>query len=319
MEQPSNQGWFLTRKGNIHMICFVHRFLYFQGKRKNNLLLYRIAKLFLNLVYPLYSLVIKPKTGKPTSKGVLVSMTSFPQRIKSVQYAVETIFRQNLKPEKFILWLSDSQFKSIEELPRGLKKQIGRGLQIRFFNEIGIRPHNKYFHTMGEFSHYKVITVDDDTFYPENLVETLVATSEKFPNTVCCTSGTGIEAQEGKVLPIVEWDHLAQNYEKPSHVLFPIGAQGVLYPPGILHGDLLDSEKIKRLCPTDDDIWLKAMSSLNHVMAVKTRNEAIYFPNLFSYRKEALFKINIKTNKSQEQLDGMLKEYPELNKIWSSQ
>ncbi len=37
-----------------------------------------------------------------------------------------------------------------------------------------------------------------------------------------------------------------------------------MYPPGVLHKDIYDVDKIKRLLPTHDDVYFWAMTGLNN-------------------------------------------------------
>lgn len=75
-----------------------------------------------------------------------MSLTSYPKRINVVWITIETLLQQTVKPDEVILWLADSQFKEIEELPEELKVLQKRGLIIRFCDDL--KSHKKYFYTM---------------------------------------------------------------------------------------------------------------------------------------------------------------------------
>jgi hypothetical protein len=70
-----------------------------------------------------------PPTGKIAS-NLIVSLTSFPARIKTTWIAVESILRQRIRPEKIALVLNKFEFGSSSYLPRELEKQKKHGLEI---------------------------------------------------------------------------------------------------------------------------------------------------------------------------------------------
>ena len=65
-------------------------------------------------------------------RRIIVSLTSFPRRISAVWQTIESLMRQELCPDKIILWLSKEQFSSTEQLPKELQKLCERGLEINF-------------------------------------------------------------------------------------------------------------------------------------------------------------------------------------------
>ena len=72
---------------------------------------------------------------KKRKEKIIVSLTSYPKRINVVWITIETLLQQTVKPDEVILWLADSQFKEIEELPEELKALQKRGLTIRFCDD----------------------------------------------------------------------------------------------------------------------------------------------------------------------------------------
>lgn len=299
------------------MISNLYSILYKSRQKKLNLLIYKVVKLLLNLYYPLYCKFSKQYHHIEKANGVIVSLTSFPARIGSLWIVIETLLRQTYKPDKIILWLADSQFASLDELPIRLRKLIDRGLEIKFCDDI--RSHKKYYYTMKNFPECIIITVDDDTFYPEDLVENLLNTSKRYPNTICCNLAHKMTFDNnGSIMPYTKWDSGAQGCNTPSSKLVPVGCEGVLYPPGALNKNVFDKDQISLLCPLADDLWLKAMATLNGSSAVKVRPDSIPFANLLSAKESALNSVNVNENKNDEQLRKIINAYPKLKKIWSS-
>ncbi|WP_321381716.1 hypothetical protein [Trichococcus shcherbakoviae] len=297
------------------MISSLYTILYLFREKKSNLFIYRTIKLILNITYPVYCKFSKNYKCIKDVDGVILSLTSFPARIDTLWIVIETLLRQTYKPEKIILWLANSQFESYEDLPIRLRKLTNRGLEIRFCDDM--RSHKKYYYTMKNYPDHTVITVDDDTFYPENLVENLIHISQIYPNTICCNLAHRMTFDSNdNILPYTNWDSGAQGCNTPSDNLVPIGCEGVLYPPGSLNKNLFDKEQILQLCPLADDLWLKAMASLNEYKSVKVRPDSIPFANLLSAKKSSLNAINVNENKNDEQLRNVIDAYPKLKGFW---
>lgn len=296
------------------MISSLYRILSKTRDTKFRLIIYRMIKLFLNLYYPIHCKLFKLKKNKAIVDGVVVSLTTFPARIESVWIVIQTLLRQTYRPERIILWLADSQFENRSNLPSNLLELEKEGLEIRFCDDL--RSHKKYYYVMKEFPNHSIITVDDDTFYPENLVEKLVDTSKKYPNTICCNLAHEISFNNGEILPYSEWRSGADDCDIPSHKLVPIGCEGVLYPPNSMDSNLFDIQLIKKLCPIADDLWLKSMGTIKGTKAVKTESKSITYANLLTSKIEALNLSNVQDNKNDEQLKNIMNLFPQLIKIW---
>jgi hypothetical protein len=56
---------------------------------------------------------------------IIVSLTTFPERITIVQETIKSLLTQTVKPDAIVLWLAESQFPNKEnELPEELKKYL---------------------------------------------------------------------------------------------------------------------------------------------------------------------------------------------------
>lgn len=63
---------------------------------------------------------ISESTDTISEKKIVVSLTSFPARIKKVHIVIESLLNQTIKPDKIILWLSKEQFEHYYVLPSKL-------------------------------------------------------------------------------------------------------------------------------------------------------------------------------------------------------
>ena len=268
---------------------------------------FKAGKLFVNLLYPI-SQLFNNKKGTDQNGTVIVSLTSFPKRINIVWVTIASLMNQTVKPKKIILWLAEEQFPD-KKLPGSLERMKKRGLEIKFCDDI--RPHKKYFYTMKEFPNDIIITADDDIFYPEDHIETLIKGSQKYPDCVVCRwSHEILMDKDGKFLPYNEWPDDPNG--EPSLTLLPVGCNGVLYPPQALAAEVFNKEKIKELALFTDDLWLKCMELLNNTPAVNCdKTSIIFFNNIFS-QYSGLWKSNAKTGVNRNDLvwKALMHEYP---------
>lgn len=219
------------------------------------------TKFYLNFIY-VWLLYFKCNKLKPKHKEeVIVSLTTFPARINKVWITIETIFQQKCKPDRIILWLAKEQFpEGIGGLPKRLQNQMGRGLEIRFCDDL--RSHKKYFYTMQENPSSVVITVDDDVFYPLDTIGNLKKMHKEHPDDVIAHSAQEIGDDFFSVPSVwhsAHFNHVNDVFGK-CRIL---GLSGILYPPRALYKDVLNKELILKLCPWADDLWLTIMTYLN--------------------------------------------------------
>lgn len=193
---------------------------------------------------------------KPRAERYTVSLTTFPARIHHVHIAIETLMRQNFKPDRIVLWLAESQFPD-HKLPETLTALQERGLTIRFCEDL--RSHKKYHYAFQEYPEDHIILADDDLFYPRDTLKRLVKLHRKHPQDIVCVSAQ-IIAPELTSLPSV-WPQPqpGKRYISCREAQAFTGA-GSLFPAHWYTPEALDKEKAMKIAGTADDLWLKAMS-----------------------------------------------------------
>ena len=90
---------------------------------------------------------------------LVVSLTTFGQRVFDVHLVVESIMQQTVLPNRIILWLDETEFNE-SSLPLSLKKMQQRGLEIRYCPNL--RSYKKIIPTLKLVPEATVITIDDD-------------------------------------------------------------------------------------------------------------------------------------------------------------
>jgi hypothetical protein len=193
-------------------------------------------------------------------QGLILSLTSFPERIDTVWLTIETLLRQTIKADAIVLWLSKDQFSEMAALPPSLLKMCDRGLHIEF-REGDLRSHKKFYYLKKEFPNATIVLADDDIFYPRNMLSDLVVFSKKFPGIVICRYAKKIRwTHDKELLPYESWEAINKG-DVTFNTFFGSGG-GVLIPPNAIHSDVLNKEVFLNLCPYADDIWLNAMCRL---------------------------------------------------------
>lgn len=262
---------------------------------------------------------IKSKKGlnnSPRKRRVIVSMTSIPSRIDTTWIAIESILRQNYRPDKIILWLGESPFKGVK-LPEKLLQQRKRGLEIRFCEDIG--PYTKIIYTLEEYQNDFIITVDDDIIYAESMIRKLIETYREHRKCICAHR-THLVRLKRDGMPVRYsnwvWYPMRQKSGKgmgyiPGGENFLTGVGGVLYPPHSLYKDVLKRELFLKLSPKADDIWLYIMALLNGTDIVNVKG---IYGNILAIdseksQKVALMKQNVGRGRNDEYLSNVLKYY----------
>lgn len=256
----------------------------------------RILGRLANYTYPVYCKLNKVQQGASYASGfcknrVIISLTSFPARIDKVYLCINSLLRQSVRADKIVLWLADTQFPNGKGIPENLKRLAGENFEIRFCDDL--RSYKKIFYSAQQFKNDIIITVDDDTLYPEDWLLNLINTYMKYPNCVCCYRAHKIVLKSGKIAPYSEWIGLSPGETGPDVLLVPIGVGGVLYPPTFFDNVDFDFEKIKELCPTADDLWLKTLGILNGFKAVKVYPNSKEWFTIASSQKQALVRTNV--------------------------
>lgn len=193
---------------------------------------------------------------------LIVSMTTKPDRVHKTWMVIESVLRQDLKPDGIFLYLPCEEFKDESVLPQKLIALKKRGLQIVFVVE-NLKPHNKYFYAMSAFPNANVLTIDDDKIYPSNLVSTLKLYAEQHEGEICSVLTRQIVMTGCSAEKYLNW-HLMKTNVGPSHDLLSLGVGGVLYPAGALHKDVFDKEQLKSKALLTDDLWIKIMALRNN-------------------------------------------------------
>lgn len=278
------------------MLTFFYRFITPSGK-ETTLTHYKnkIIERLVNVLYKMYIHIKNVDRGVTEEKRcrmVIVSLTSYPGRIKKVSLCIQSLLRQSIKPDKVILWLAREQFKNISCVPNKIRSLQKVGLEIRFCDDL--KSYKKIIYTGQEYPNDIIVTADDDVIYPEDWLERLLATWKHHQKCVCCYRAHGIKFDDNyQPLPYAQWDGGANGITNPSFFLLPTGVCGVLYPPDAFKDVKCNISMIKQLCPLSDDMWLKIVTLKKKIKDVKVDGYSKDWFAVTNSQKSNLTAINV--------------------------
>jgi len=279
------------------------------GKAINKVLAIILKRIF-DLFVPYYLKISSKSQGSGISsnesgKIIVVSLTSFPARISQVWISIETILRQSYKPNIIILWLAEDQFPD-KVVPTSLTRLISRGLSIRFCEDL--KSHKKYFFALKEFPDANIITLDDDLYYPKDVIKNIVDLNERYPNLIATNRAHRFTFRENVLIPYRKWDDNVTDIY-PSHCLVQTGGAGTLYPPNCLHPDVFNESVIRTICFHADDLWLKMMAYMKDTMVVTNDKYNKDFITTSSTQKVRLVVYNVLNGGNDIQLKNICEHY----------
>ena len=194
---------------------------------------------------------------------LIVSLTSFPERMYDLHFCLYSLLTQTLKPDEVILWLAADEFPNKEaDLPQKVLKLKENGLTIKWCENIG--SYKKLIPALKEYPDDIIVTADDDIFYPSVWLEKLYSSYLKNSEYIHCHRAHKITFDaSGCIEPYEKWKKCIDD-KTASFINFFTGAGGILYPPNCFYKDILNEDIFTQLAPRADDIWFWAMCVLNN-------------------------------------------------------
>lgn len=215
---------------------------------------------------PITSLSLNTQKRKET---LTCTLTTFPDRIETVQYAIKSLFNQSVKPDRIILWLATSEFQH-NEYPASIKELCSKGLEIRYCDNFF--GHKRYYKLIEEQKDNELIIMfDDDIIFPYYMIERLYEKWKKFPNCIICDRGQVLTFKGKEVLNPGYWSSISKiGLDQPSFRLLASPGGGCLVPPHALFKDANNTELISKYALKTGDLWLMFMAAQNNTRIIRT-------------------------------------------------
>ena len=252
---------------------------------------------------------------------LIVCLTTHPARINYVHYAINTLLRQNLKPDKVILWLAREQFPKGEgELPQQLLHLKDLGLSIEWCEDL--KSYKKLVPALLMYPNDIIVTADDDVYYEEDVLKSLYNAYQNNTNNIYVRRSVRLNFENGNIKYISSRRYFYKHILEPSYFNQLMGGSACLYPPHSLYKDVVNIEQIQKLIPTHDDVYFWAMAVLNKtkIQVVKGFEANLYFVQ--EAQDTGLIHLNQSGQTGialEDAYKVMIKEYPEILKILKSE
>ena len=245
------------------------------------------------------------KARRGNEVPVVISLTSIPSRLRTLQLVIRNLLVQNTSPKKIVLWLETGLE---DQVPSGLTKLTGKRFEIRFSDECS-SSHSKLIHALAAYPNEVIVTCDDDFLYRNNWLSFLYSEHLENPGCIIAHKTWHINHDShGDPLPYKQWKYPQDDETNPGAV-YPLGAYGVLYPPGSLHEEVLNRERFMRLAPKADDHWFKAMSLLKGTRSIQTTLRPKEPIPVINTQEIALKKENLGEDKNTVQWQSLEDQY----------
>ncbi len=263
----------------------------------------------------LFGQVILKKPNRDPGSRIIVSLTTFPERIHEVELVLYTLMRQEYSPDEIILNLSSVEFPEREkELPGNLNRLIKSGIKICWVKDI--KSYKKLLPTLKNYPNEIIVTADDDVYYPPDWLGKLVESHRRNPEGTHCHRANRIRfTSDGQIELYKNWETARVGGEKSIYYL-PTGMGGILYPPDLFDEKVFDENIFMKDAPDADDLWFWV-----HTILSGNTSRIVDEPILqFEYINErrvmgkvdgtVLWHTNVKNGGNDRQLANLLKRYP---------
>jgi hypothetical protein len=209
------------------------------------------------------------------SSPIDVVMTSYGARVESVFLALESIGRGSLRPRRLILYLDD--VASMSDLPRTLRRLMGRGLEVAIVPH-GLGVHTKYWYYVQREEHsVDLVTSDDDILYPHDWLERIGRAAAVHPGQIVTPRAHRMTVGTDAVGPYETWRPC--DTTEPSFLHFATSVSGQLLPAAFLDEVAAAGTGFLQVSPSQDDVWLHhlAVGAGRRVAQVSDRPEHYAF------------------------------------------
>ena len=239
--------------------------------------------------YPYWENFINKSIDSVCGKNnIIISLTSYPARIGTVNQTVESLLNQTMKADKVILWLAPEQFPNKEaDLPQQLLDLRNKGLTIDWYHDI--KSYKKLIPTLKKYPDALIVTADDDLLFAPNWLETLYKGYLKHPNDINIHRATKFYYDKYGFHCIGGG---AEFHKDGSSLNKICSGAGAIYPPNCFYKDMLDEDLFLKLAPTNDDQWIWIQAILNGKKIYVVDNNQIKLNYVPGTQETGLCKIN---------------------------
>ncbi|MEI0566085.1 hypothetical protein [Brachyspira pulli] len=217
---------------------------------------------------------------------LIVTLTSYPERMETIDVVLYSLLDQTLKPDKIVLWLSYEEFPNLEDdVPSNILDMKKYGIEIEFCHNI--RSYKKLVYSLKKYPNDLLVTCDDDIYYQRNWLKLLYNSYLENPNVIHCHRGLRISYDNNhKISRYLDWNIIKNiDDENIFYKNFFTAGAGIICKKDFFYEDIFNEELFMRLSPTEDDMWFWAMAVLNgtKINVVKNNMADLKIVSLYNY------------------------------------
>lgn len=191
------------------------------------------------------------------NERVIVSMTSYPKRIGNVGRSIFALLNKQTRcPDEIHLWLAKENFpKMNEDLPPDLQVLIHNERVFLHWLDVDMKVHKR--HEIFKIAKDSdcIFLIDDDVYYSNELIETVMKTHEKFPDCIICYNSYSPHVYDGRHIKYLK--NLPESEPKANHNRW-CGQSMIpakIYPKTIL--DDAHQRMRNATSPISDECWFQ--------------------------------------------------------------
>jgi hypothetical protein len=172
-------------------------------------------------------------------------------------YTLQSLARQSVKADEIRVNISREPYLQDEGV-LGDVSWLGTDCTVSFVDNTG--PYRKLLPVIADAADDdRIVTIDDDVLYGVGWLESLLKTSDAYPEAIVAGS-TRIFSKDwrGNCANYHRWRPCYVEACSLEHV--PIGVGGVVYRKKLMDSELLFDEHYLQIAPKTDDLWFKACS-----------------------------------------------------------
>jgi hypothetical protein len=189
---------------------------------------------------------------------IILSCTTTYERQDIFYYGLQSLLKQSLKPDLFLVNLSKQPYlkdSGFTDLPSWLKNDK---LKINWVENTG--SYRKLLPAL-DFAGDEdlIITADDDVLYGNEWLEKMINYSRKNSDAVVCSRGRKMNRNFlNRWKNYDYWERIYKNTK--SKFIMPVGVSGVVYRKQLLDLEFITDTAFLELAPKMDDLWFKMAS-----------------------------------------------------------
>lgn len=204
---------------------------------------------------------------------LIISMTSYPKRIKYVAKVFYSILSTSVSKDKYkcVLVLSTEEFPNLEkDLPDDLQLFIDTGLVEIIWTKRNTKSHKKLLPTLKKYPNEPILVIDDDILRNEDWLNSFLSDHEKYPNDIICGAFYKKISIVNKELKETSCIHDTYNTNKYAGKIMNLykpanGTGGTLYPPNtFVDKRFFDEDLMMNCAESDDETWQYCFAILNN-------------------------------------------------------